>query len=208
MLGAGQFFELCIIVDALPFEIHFIVVYLDNNNCPPSFLRPLCENWRRLFLGRGIFLREHSSRRKIPRTKQSPTNSHEDRKIDGAKLLLSLITNTLTISHVLCVFFDKNTKKTAFFIISVLNHVNKFQSADVTIIARCDKCANTGCIARDCLCVYAYARMALAIMPTSHAEVIVRSHCYVIMTAQFFLRQVGNNLRGLDRAIKQVINHG
>ena len=56
----------------------------------------------------------------------------------------------------------------------------------VTIIARCDKCANTGCIACDCLCVYAYARMALAIMPTSQAEVIIRSHCYVIMTAQFF----------------------
>ena len=55
----------------------------------------------------------------------------------------------------------------------------------MTIIARCDKYANTECIARDCLCVYAYARMALAIMPTSHAKVIIRSHCYVIMTAVF-----------------------
>ena len=76
----------------------------------------------------------------------------------------------------------------------------------MTIIARCDKCAKTGCVARDCLCVYAYAQMALAIMPTSHAEVIIKSHCYVIMTAQF-LRQIGNNLRGLDRAITQVIKN-
>ena len=42
----------------------------------------------------------------------------------------------------------------------------------MTIIARCDKCAKTGCGVRDCLRVYAYVQMALAIMPTSHAEVI------------------------------------
>ena len=60
--------------------------------------------------------------------KLSPTNSHKDRKIDGAKLLLSLITATLTIWCVLCVFFDKNTKKTALFIISVLIPVNEFRS--------------------------------------------------------------------------------
>ena len=59
-------------------------------------------------------------------------------------------------------------------------------SADVMTIARCDKCVNTGCIAHDCLCVYADARMALGIMPTLHAEVIIRSHCFVIMTAHFF----------------------
>ena len=37
--------------------------------------------------------------------KQTPTNSHNDRNKDGAKLLLSLITATLTILCVLCVFF-------------------------------------------------------------------------------------------------------
>ena len=111
--------------------------------------------------------------------KLSPTNSHKNR---WCKVII--VTATLTIWCVLCVFFDKNTKKTALFIISVLIPVNEFRS--VQIIARCDKCANTGCIARDCLCVYAYARMALAIIPMSHAEIIIRSHCYVIMTAQFF----------------------
>ena len=43
--------------------------------------------------------------------------------------------------------------------------------------------------------------MALAIMP----HVTRRSHCYVIMTAQFFA-PIGNNLRGLDCDITQVIN--
>ena len=33
-------------------------------------------------------------------------------------------------------------------------------------------------------------RVALAIMPTSHAEVIIKSHCYVIMTAQFFAQKL------------------
>ena len=131
-------------------------------------------------MGRSIFLSERSSRRKYRGPKQSPTNSHKDRKIDGAKLLLSLITATLTISCVSCVFFDKNTKKQHFF-----NHFCTLPckrisiNPDVKIIARCDKCANIGCIVHDCLCVYDYARMALAIMSTSHAEVIIRSHCYV-----------------------------
>ena len=49
-----------------------------------------------IVLDQGIFLRERSSRRKKKQTnqgpKQSPTNSHNDRNKDGAKLLLSLIT--------------------------------------------------------------------------------------------------------------------
>ena len=93
----------------------------------------------------------------------------------------------MTISCVLCVFFWQKHEKNSIFY-HFCTHPCKIisMSPDVTIIARCDKCANTGCVARDCLCIYAYVRMALAIKPTSHAEVIIRSHCYVIMTAQFF----------------------
>ena len=58
---------------------------LDNNNCAQSFLRS-CVNSEVIVLDRGIFLREHSSQRKIP------MNSHNDRNKDGAKVLLSLIT--------------------------------------------------------------------------------------------------------------------
>ena len=148
--------------------------YLDNI-CAPSFLRSLCENQRWLFWA-------EASRRKIPRTKAITYEFTQGPKNRWCKVII--VTATLTIWCVLCVFFDKNTKKTALFIISVLIPVNEFRS--VQIIARCDKCANTGCIARDCLCVYAYMRMALAIMPTSHAEIIIKSHCYMIMTAQFF----------------------
>ena len=51
-----------------------------------------------IVLDRGIFLRERSSRRKNTEVqKQSPANSHNDRKIDGAKLLLSLIIAILDI---------------------------------------------------------------------------------------------------------------
>ena len=144
---------------------------LHKNNCAPSFVRSLCENRRWLF--------PNNNHRRIHKIK--------DRKIDGAKLLLSLTTATLTILCVLCVFFDKSMKKTAFFYQFCTHPCKRISiSLDVTIIAWRYKCGNTGCIARDCLCVYAYVRMALAIMPTSHAEVIIRSHCYVIMTAQFF----------------------
>ena len=140
-----------------------------------------------IFLDRGIFLRERSSRRKIPRSKTITDEFTQWPKQRWCKVLLSLITATLTISCVVCVFFNKNTKKTAFFIISVLIPVNEFQSVQTWwSLHECDKCENTGCIARDCLCVYVYARMALAMIPTSHAEVIITSHCYVIMTAQFF----------------------
>ena len=115
------------------------------------------------------------------------TFEHNDRNKDGAKLLLSFITATLTISCVLCVFFWQKHEENSIFYNFCTRPCKRISiSPAVTIIARCDKCANTGCITRDCLCVYAYARMALAIIPTSHAEVIIRSHCYVIKTAQFF----------------------
>ena len=99
-------------------------------------------------------------------------------------------------------FFDKNTKKTAFFIISVFIPVKEFRSIQTWQSLR-DVISVR--IRVYCLCVYAYVRMALAIMPTSHTEVIIRSHCYVIWPCSFSC-QIGNNLRGLDRAITQVIN--
>ena len=77
-----------------------------------------------------------------------------------------------------CVFFWQKHEENSIFYFFCTHPCKRISiSPDVTIIARCDKCANTGCIVHDCLCVYAYARMALAIMPTSHAEVIIRSHC-------------------------------
>ena len=85
-------------------------------------------NWRWLFWTEVFFWGSAAPEEKYLGPKQSPTNSHNDRNKDGAKLLLSLITATLTILCVLRVFFDKNTKKTAFFIISVLIPVNEFQS--------------------------------------------------------------------------------
>ena len=54
-----------VVNDAMPY---FKLFYLDNNNCAPSFLRSLCEIGGDCF-DRGIFLRERSSRRKIPRSK-------------------------------------------------------------------------------------------------------------------------------------------
>ena len=85
----------------------------------------------------------------------------------------------------MCIFWHKHEENSMFYYFCT--HLCKWISIspDVTIIARCDKCTNTGCVACDCLCVYAYARMALVIMPKSHPEVIIKSHCYV-MTAQFF----------------------
>ena len=157
---------------------------LDNNNCAPSFLRSLCENRRWLFWAEVFFWGSPAPEEKYQGPKQSPTNSHKDQKI---YVLLSLITVTLTISCILCVFFDKKHEEN-----SILYHFCTHPckgiliNPDVTTIARCDKCVNTGCIAPDCLCVYAYVRMALSIMPTLQAEVIIIGHCCMIMTAQFF----------------------
>ena len=60
---------------------------LDNNNCAPSFLRSLCK------IGGDCFGLRYFSEgaEKYQGPKQSLTNSHNDQKIDGAKLLLSLI---------------------------------------------------------------------------------------------------------------------
>ena len=69
------------------------VYYLDNNNCAPSFWRSLCE------FGVDCF---------GPRYKQSLMNSHNDWNIDGAKLLLSLITVFQTfLMHFRCHFMKK-----------------------------------------------------------------------------------------------------
>ena len=50
-----------------------------------------------IVLDRGIFLRELRSSKKYQGPKQSPTNSHNDQKIDDAKSLLSLIIAILDI---------------------------------------------------------------------------------------------------------------
>ena len=59
-----------------------------------------------IVLDRGIFLRERSSRKKkYGGPKQSPTNSHNDRNKDDAKVLLSLITATLQFRVFYVYFF-------------------------------------------------------------------------------------------------------
>ena len=85
-------------------------------------------NRRRLFWTEVFFWGSAAPEEKYLGPKQSPTNSLNDRNKDGAKLLLSLITATLTISCVLCVFFDKKRRKQLFFIISVLIPLNEFRS--------------------------------------------------------------------------------
>ena len=65
--------------------------HFDNNNCATSFWGH-CVKLEVIVLDWGIFLRELCSRRKYWGPKQSLRNSHNDCKIDGAKLLLSLIT--------------------------------------------------------------------------------------------------------------------
>ena len=72
----------------------------------------------------------------------------------------------------MCIFLAKARIKQHFYHFCTYPCKRILISPDMTIIARCDNCVKTGCVARDCLCVYAYAQMALAIMPTSHA----RSH--------------------------------
>ena len=154
--------------------------YLDNNNCAPSFLRSLCENQMWLFWA-------EASRRKIPRTKAITYEFTQGPKNRWCKVII-VINNCYFDNLVcfMCIFWQKHEENDTFY--HFCTHPCKRISIcpELTIIARCDKCANTGCIAHDCLCVYAYVRMALAIMPTSHAEIIIKSHCYMIMTAQFF----------------------
>ena len=84
--------------------------YLDNNNCAPSFLRSLCE------IGGDCFGPRYAPEEKYRGPKQSPTNSHNDWNKDGAKLLFSLITTTLTNLCVLCVFFLTKTRRKKHFL--------------------------------------------------------------------------------------------
>ena len=140
-----------------------------------------------IVLDRGIFLRERSSRRKIPRAKTITDEFTQWLKQRWCKVII-VINKRYFDNFVcfVCIFLTKAQRKQHFYHFCTHPCKRISVSPDMTIIARCNKCVNTGCITRDCLCVYAYARMALAIMPTSHAEVIIRSHCYVIMTTQFF----------------------
>ena len=132
--------------------------YLDNNNCAPSFLRSLCENRRWLFWTEVFFWGSAAPEEKYRGPKQSPTNSHNDRNKDGAKLLLSLTTATLTISCVLCVFFWQKHEENSIFYHFCTHPCKQISiNPDVAITARCDKRANTGCIAR-VVCAFTLTR--------------------------------------------------
>ena len=174
-------------------EIVKVAVISDKNNFAHLCFGH-CVNSSVIVLDLGIFLRELRSLRKIPRSKTitSDFTQWPQKKKKKKKMVRSYycVINNRYFDNFVCfmsIFLTKTRRKQHFFYHFCTHHSKWISiSPDVTIIARCDKCANTGCILRDCLCVYAYTRMALAIMPTSHAEVIIRSHCYVIMTAQFF----------------------
>ena len=104
-----------------------------------------------IFLGRGIFLRERSSRRKIPRTKTITDELTQGPKNRWCKVII-VINNRYFDNFVcfMCVFWQKHEENSIFY--HFCTHPCKWISIspDVTIIARCDKCANTGCIACDC----------------------------------------------------------
>ena len=90
-------------------------------------MRSLCENRRWLFWAEEFFWGSAAPEEKCRGPKQSLTNSHNDRNKDGAKLLLSLITTTLTILCVLCVFFWQKHEENNIFIMSVLIPENEFR---------------------------------------------------------------------------------
>ena len=134
-----------------------------------------------IVLDRGIFLREHSSRRKITRS-ETITNEFAQWPEQRWCKVIIVINNRYfdSLVYFMGIFWQKHEENSIFYHFCTHPCSKRISiSPDWTIIARCDKFAKTGCIARDCLCVYAYARMALAVMPTSHAEVIIRSHCLV-----------------------------
>ena len=138
-------------------------MYLDNNNCAPSFLRSLCENRRWLFWAKVFFRGSAAPEEKYRGPKQSPTNSHNWPKQRWCKVII-VINNCYFDNFVcfMCIFWQKHKENSIFchFCIHPCKPISI--RPDVTIIAQCDKCVNTGCVARDyCLCVYAYARMAL-----------------------------------------------
>ena len=55
----------------------------------------------------------------------------------------------------MCIFLTKAQIKQHFYHFCTYPCKQISISPDMMIIARCDKCANTGYVARDCLCVYA-----------------------------------------------------
>ena len=151
---------------------------LDNNNCAPSFLRSLCE------IGGDCFgPRYFSEGAQLPKKNTEVQNNHRRIKFTQwpkqrwCKVII-VINNRYFDNFVcfMCIFLQKHEENSIFYHFCTHPCKRISISPDVVTIARCDKCANTGCIARDCLFVYAYARKALALIPTSHAEVIITSH--------------------------------
>ena len=69
-----------------------LTAYLDNNNCPRSFLRSLCEIGGDCF-GLRYFSEGAQLLKKNTEVQNNTENAHNDENKDGAKLLLSLITD-------------------------------------------------------------------------------------------------------------------
>ncbi len=69
-----------------------MAVMNDNNNFAPPVLRSLCEIVGICFRPRYFSSGAHAPSEKYLSPKQAPPISHNDRKRDGAKLLLSFIT--------------------------------------------------------------------------------------------------------------------
>lgn len=135
---------------------HDGLVQLDNNNCAPSFLRSLCEIWRWLFWVE--VLRKSSSQRKIQRTKTITDKFTQWPQYRWCKVIVINNRYFDNFKCFMCLFFYQNMKTTSL-----------QSSRDVIHL----------CI-RALLCAFTLTRVFTL------ARVINRSHCYVIMTTQFF----------------------
>ena len=102
-----------------------------------------------IVLDRDIFLRERSSRRKIPRSKTITDEFTQWPKQRWCKVII-VIDNRYFDNFVcfMCIFWQKHEENSIFYHFCTHPCKQISISPDVMIIARCDKCANTGCIAR------------------------------------------------------------
>ena len=107
-----------------------------------------------IVLDRGIFLREHSSRRKIPRSKTITDEFTQWPKQRWCKVII-VINNRYFDNFVsfMCIFWQKHKENSIFYHFCTHPCKRISISPDMMIIARCDKCANTGWIARGELCL-------------------------------------------------------
>ena len=144
--------------------------------------------WRWLFWTEVFFWGSIAPKEKYLGPKQSPRNSYNDRKIDGAKLLLSLITTLYTfLMHFMKKYFIKLISHA---LNSYLSERILF-SPGVNIIAKCDKHTCVWCNACAGLAFYREKHSALM---TSHTGIIMRSHCALIMSRVVTCIKWKNNL--------------